>query len=328
LDLTAAIDGSGRYHVATVCDGGIRYLTSSDGVAWRETSLVPPVDRFEVDPQLALDGDTVYLADSLLAPTEGGCGDDGLQDVGVYTRFLKPPRTEWSTPVRVGAVGDRVQSFRVVDGVRHLTVTANDGGGPLFYESQSGPTLTRSPIPNAVTTSLRVGDDGHARIAYSTGHAIRYARVAGGQLSTATVASSTKTNLMAPSLVLGPGDRAYVTWIQDRDGGGGCAGIEAGPLDGIYFGTNAGGTWKTTRLVRTPGQVSLTLDPSRRIEVVTAGGSGMTAMVSVDGSSWTSTKLPGTATLINPLIRVNPQTGGAIIFAVDLDKGIYLLTGP
>jgi hypothetical protein len=114
--LTAAIDPAGRYHVAAVCDNAIHYLTSPDGTDWAETSFVAPVDRLEEDPQLTLDGDTVYMAYSLLAPTDGGCGDDGLQDVGVYTRSIRPPNGSWSDPVRVGTTGDRVQSFPVGTG--------------------------------------------------------------------------------------------------------------------------------------------------------------------------------------------------------------------
>jgi hypothetical protein len=327
--LTAAIDTLGRYHVASTCDGGIRYLTSADGIDWTETSFVPSIDRLEQDPQLTLDGDTLYLAYSVLAPTDGGCGDDGLQEVGVYTRSLKPPSRTWSEPVRVGAKGDRVQSFRVSDGVLHLTVIANESAGPLYYESQSGPNLAKMLIPDAVTTSLRVGDDGHARVAYAIGHAIRYARVDGTKLSTTTVAASTETYLQSPSLVLGPGDHAYMVWTQNADGGGGCVGPEPSPVDGVYFATDASGSWKTTRLTATPGEASLTLDPSSgRIEVVVNHGSGLTQYESVGGDDWTSTMVPGTTGLNGPLIRMNPVTGSVNIVAFDYDKGLYLVTRP
>ena len=328
--LTAAIDTAGHYHVAAVCDVGIRYLTSDDGKAWKETSFVPPIDRLEVDPQLTLDGDTVYLAYNRLAPTDGGCGDDGLQDIGVYTRSRHLPNGSWSSPVRVGGKADRVQSFRVDDGVLHLTITTDDGSGPLYYESQAGPVVSELLIPNAVSTSLRVGDDGHPRIAYATGHAIRYARVDGAKLAIETVAATDNTNLTSPSLVLGPGDRAYMIWTQTTDGGGGCVSPEPGPLDGLYFGTDAGGRWTTTRLSRTPGEASLTLDlSSGRVEVVVKNGPLLTEFSSVDGDSWASRKIPGTESMGNALIRVNPNTHGNGIFALKWDENgsdIYILT--
>lgn len=324
--LTAAIDVAGRYHIGAVCDGAIRYLTSDDASAWIETTFTAPTDRLEVDPLLTLDGDTVYLAYSRLAPEDGGCGDDGLQDIGVYTRSRHLPNGSWSDPVRVGGKGDRAQSFRVVGGVLHLTITADDGGGPLYYESQSGPVVSERLIPDAVTTSLRVGDDGLPRIAYATGHEIRYARVDGARLTTETVAASDETYLMAPSLVLGPGDHAYAIWTQTTDPGGGCAGPEPGPLDGTYFGTDAGGRWKTTRLTRSTGESSLTLDPaSGRIEVIVNDGS-FHHFVSVDGATWTRKKIAGTEGLGNPVLRVNPATGSVSVFAVKWEGGIYVLT--
>jgi hypothetical protein len=324
--LSAAIDADGRYHVAVDCGGEIRYLTSGDGTDWTETSFVPPIHRLETDPQITLDGDKVYLANSLLAPTDGGCGDDGYQDVGVYTRSKGAANGSWSDPVRVGVKGDRVQSFRVAGGVLHLTVTSADEGGPLYYESRSGSDLVRVPIPHAVTTSLRVGDDGHARIAYATGGAIRYARVERAHLSTTTIASSTKTNLMSPSLVLGPGDHPYIAWTQNVDNGGGCAGIEAGPLDGVYVATDASGKWTSHRITRTPGQASLTLDPATgRTHVVVVKDSGLTDYQSIGGSVWTSAKIPGTATLTDPLIRLDPLTGSVNVFGNDYDSGILVV---
>ena len=73
------------------------------------------------------------------------------------------------------------------------------------------------PIPHAQTTSLRVGDDGHARVAYSTGHEIRLARVDGRSVSSTVIASSDETNLRSPAMVLGPGDVPVVVWTQDVD---------------------------------------------------------------------------------------------------------------
>jgi hypothetical protein len=219
----------------------------------------------------------------------------------------------------------------VVGGVLHLTITTDDGGGPLYYESQAGPVVTQLLIPDAVTTSLRVGDDGHPRIAYATGHAIRYARVDGSHLTIETVAATDKTNLKSPSLVLGPGDRAYMIWTQTTDGGGGCVGPEPGPLDGLYFGTDASGTWKTTRLSRTENAASLTLDPvSGRIEVVVKNRLPLIEFTSVGGDKWTSKKIPGTSGMVDPLVRSNPKTHGVSVFAQkwsdDAGSRYYLLT--
>jgi hypothetical protein len=326
--MTAAIDDAGRYHVAAECDGGIRYLTSADGSSWKETSFVPPVDRLEVNPQITLDWNTVYIAYTRLAPVDGGCGADGLEDLGVYTQSRHLPDGGWTDPVRVGHKADHLQSFRVVDRVLHLTVSSQDGRGPIYYESQAGPVFTELQIPHAVSTSLRVGDDGHPRIAYATGHSIRFARVDGAKLAVETVAASDETNLVAPSLVLGPGDIAYMVWTQATDDGSGCAAPDPGPIDGVYFGTDAGGAWKTTRLSREPNLASLTFDPSSgRIDVVVDDGPSVTRFSSVGGKTWSSARVAGTVGMSAVAIRVNPVTHGLSLFTFKWDdSGIYLLT--
>ena len=91
-------------------------------------------------------------------------------------------------------------------GVLHLAVSTDDDGPP-FYESQSGETLTRFRIPKAWDASIRVGDDGLARIAYGTLAGIRYAKVDDGRLSSTKVFGSDQTFMFSPLLVLGPGDR-------------------------------------------------------------------------------------------------------------------------
>jgi hypothetical protein len=313
--LSATIDLAGRYHVASVCDGAIRYVSSMDGATWSEASFPPPVDRLEFYPQIAVDGDTVYLAYTRIAQTDGGCGDPGLQDLGVYVRSRHLPDSTWTEPVRIGSEGDGIQAFRAVGGVLHLTVTAADDG--VFYESSAGSALTRVGIPDALSASLRVGDDRHARIAYTTGHAIRYARVDGSELSILTVAATDETYLKAPALVLGPRDRGYLMWTQDVNQGGGCADIEPGPLDGTYVGTDATGQWASQRIAAVVNSGSFTLDPSTgRLHVIIAGPL-LTYFTSLGDGRWTSKELPGTERLEAPVIRLDPATGRPVVFGLD-----------
>lgn len=324
-NLAATIDETGRRHVVAVCDGGIRYLTSLNGTDWDETPFVPAIDRIETEPQIAVDGDTIYVAYSLLAPLEGGCGDPGLRDLGVYVRSRSRQSldAEWSDPMRVGKEGDRLQSFRAVDDVFHLTVTASDGQS-LFYQSQSSRDSTRIAIPGAISTSLRVGDDGHARIAYATGHAIEYARVEGDRLSIRTVAETDETFLNSPSLVLGAGDRAYVIWTQTTDPGGGCAGPEPGPLDGTYVAIQNGIGWDTERITKSQGQTSLTLDPATGgVDAIVAEG----AMIhfSSTGNGWNSETVPGSERVGSPSLRRDPATGALVVFGIGWETGVGLI---
>ena len=277
---------------------------------------MPAIDRIETEPQVAVDGDTIYVAYSLLAPLEGGCGDAGLRDLGVYIRSRSRQQLDaaWSDPVRVGREGDRLQGFRAVNGVFHLTVTVNDGES-TFYQSQSSGGSTRIAIPDATSTSLRVGDDGHARIAYATGHAIEYARVEGDRLTVRTVAETDETFLKSPSLVLGAGDRAYVIWTQTTDPGGGCAGPEPGPIDGTYVAIQNGTGWETERITKSEGQTSLTLDPATGgVDAVVAGGD--LTHFSSTGDGWKSESVPGSEDIGMPVLRRDPATGALVVFGI------------
>jgi hypothetical protein len=314
--LGATIDETGRRHVAATCDGGIRYLTSLNGTDWNETPFVPAIDRIETEPQVAVDGDTIYVAYSLLAPLDGGCGDAGLRDLGVYIRSRSRQQLDaaWSDPVRIGREGDRLEGFRAVNGVFHLTVTANDGQS-TFYQSQSSGGSTRIAIPDATSTSLRVGDDGHARIAYATGHAIEYARVEGDRLTVRTVAETDETFLKSPSLVLGAGDRAYVIWTQTTDPGGGCAGPDPGPLDGTYVAIQNGTGWETERITKSEGQTSLTLDlAAGGVDAIVAGGD--LTHFSSTGDGWKSETVPGSEDIGTPVLRRDPATGALVVFGI------------
>ena len=324
-ELVATIDPDGRHHIAAVCSEKIVYLVSNDGASWSKTTLDTPAHRLERDPQLAVDGDSIYLAYSRLAPTEGGCGDDGLRDVGVYVRSRHLPDGDWSEPARVGSAGDSLQTFRVRDGVEHLVVSANDGT-KVFYEAAAGASTTRIQLPNAISAAVRVGDDGHARIAYNTSHSIRYARVDGARLSTEAVATIKESYIWWPSLVLGAGDTPYVTWTQMSDGGGGCAGPGPNPIDGTYFGTASGDHWTTTRISKSTNGSVFTVDAdSGRIHALVGGIGGLRYFTSATGERWTSRTLPGTKSIFPAVVRVDPTSGELVVFASG-DKGIYVLT--
>ena len=320
--LTATVDATGRYHAAASCDGGIRYATSSDGVTWTTTSIVPGIDVHELGPQLAVDGSTIHLAFTRLAPDDGGCGDDGLRELGVIHQSRQLPDGAWSGQDMVGQQADALESFRVADGVIHATVRATDG---TFYVSEAGATGARIRIPDAVTTSLRVGDDGKARIAYATGKQLRLARVDGDRLTTASLVTTDDTNVMNPLLVLGPGNRAFVSWTQNRDEGGGCIDIGPGPLDGTFFGSDAGGSWASERVSDAVGPTSLTLDVTTgKAYVLVDDGSVLRYFTSNGTGTWTATEVPGSRDMHSAQIRLNPVTGAIAVFALDFD-GIHIV---
>jgi hypothetical protein len=320
--VVAAVDDAGRDHLAATCSHGngseLRYSDSTNGRTWKTATLKAPAGRYELDPQLALDRGKLYLAYSRVAPTDGGCGDDGLTDVGVYVRSRTLPDGAWSEPKRIGGVGDHVQSFRVSNSVLHATVTADDGSSTT-YETMTGDTLRRYTIGDATgQTSLRVGDDGKGRIAYESSKGIAFGMIAGDRFVSTTIPNS--RNGWDPVLALAPGNDAYLVWNRSYHGIG-CAGPGDQPEDGTYFATNAGGTWTSSRLTPQVGGASLSIDPATgevNVVVVSGGPVGQDGPRLIrfhrapNGTTWEHETVVKGA-IGSPVIRANPKTGALFV---------------
>ena len=312
----AAVDHDGRFHVVAGCDTRISYAVSTDGRRWTMHTFARPAHRLEVDPQIAVDGWTLYLAYTRLRPVDGGCGDDGLTDVGVYYRTKRLPDGAWSSAVRLGHVGDHLQSFRVVAGVIHETFVSGNGQGPVAYGRQAGSTFTQVRLPGAQATSLRIGDDGRPRIAFTTEHTVRLATVGtGGKLALTTLFDGTDMGVMGPSLVLGAGDRTYLTWTAQQPWGGGCADYERPfPKKGIYFGTDASGTWQVKRLSSVPGASSIALDAEAGIAyAVISQQRGLRYLARDAAGAWSWQDIPDTDPTSSVMLRHDPRTDSLLV---------------
>ncbi len=316
---SATIDGSGGFHVVVGCGMNVRYATSVDGRSWKTTLFRHPAHRFDVEPQIAVDGSTLYVAFTRLRPTDGACGDDGLADVGVFYRTRQLPSGPWSAPVRIGQVGDHLQSFRVSAGAVHETVVTRDGVGPIVYRKQAGGSTRSSRLQGAVETSLRIGDDGRARIAYSTGRTLRFATIdADGRVASRRIYDGRNLTVSSPTLVLGAGNHAYMTFTADRPYGGGCAepDFEDSRI-GTYFATDSSGTWNVKRLTRVPAETSLVVDVSTgRVDAILGGARALRGFVRTPAGRWTNAVVPLTADMSSPVIRRDPSTGALLLVAM------------
>jgi hypothetical protein len=227
--------------------------------------------------------------------------------------------------MRLGDEGDELQSLRVVDTLIYATVApgagAGDGTGAALVTNAEGPS-PRVDIPGATSTSLRIGDDGRPRIAYSTGDAIHVGTVDGEALTSSVVAEAADVNLVSPALVLAPGDVSSLVWTQTATEGEGCGGEAA--EEGTWFATDESGDWEVTRISELTGQKSLTLDVERNEAHVLLGtGDELHHLVRDAAGSWSSGLLPGGGT--NPAIRVDPATDALVAFAL-VDGQIRMFT--
>lgn len=258
-----AVDESGGRHLAAACGDGtsaISYAASADGgAAWDTSHLKPPAGRYELDPQLAFSGNTLFLAYTRVAPDDGGCGDDGLADVGVWYRTRTMPSGDWSEPTQIGRAADRLEALRVSGSVIHATVH-NDKDKSTAYVRVEGGAGARFAIGDARgSTALRIGDDGKARIAYESGKGIGYGSLDGDRFVGKTIVASGYAH--APVLTLAPGNTAYLLYAESYHDGG-CTEPDPLPTFGTYFATNAGGSWESSRLTTLIGSSSMTIDPA------------------------------------------------------------------
>ena len=310
--LFLAIDATGTSHLAATCDVSgvpeVRYASSTDGVHWTTATFARPAHTAELNGEIAIDGSTLYVASTRQVLADGGCGDDGMTDAGVFIRTRTLPGGTWSAPVRIGQAADALQSLRVANGVIHATVTSDDGARTWYERGPAGGTAVsqRVQIGDAAgAVSLRVGDDGIARIAYEGSGGIHFGTV-NGQVSAATIPNS--ANGFDPIFVVEPGNVADVLWNRGEHGPG-CAGAGSEPEDGTYFATNAGGSWKTTRLSKAIGASSVTTDPATGdlVAVIQVAGNPV-IFRSSDRSSWTHEILKGGDTWAQ-MLRVSSTTG-------------------
>lgn len=330
--VVAAIDNSGTGHVAANCDTNIRYAVSAAGGTWTVTDFMPPVDRLEKDPQIAFDGNTLYLAYTRMAATQGGCGDDGLRDLGVYYRVRTLPNGAWSDPKPIGPADDHIQSLRVNETI-HATVL-NDKDGKTYYETLNGSTYHRYLIANAAgPVSLRLGSDGRARIAYETkAGSLAYGVFRNSGFTTSVIPGS--TGGYAPILVLGKGNAAYVLWNRGYHGFG-CAEPGPGPRDGTYFGTNAGGQWVSSRLTTSQGALSLVVDArTGDVQALVAVGTRLLEYVKPPTAAWRHSTL-ATGFASPAVLREDPNTGALLVAYIGLGPGgvdgppaVYAMTRP
>ena len=320
---SAAIDDSGRAHVASECSGSIDYSVAN-GDRWQTTRLPHPADRIDKAPQLAFEGNTMYLGFTRVKILDGGCGDNGLSDVGVNVRQRELPAGDWKSPQRIGSPTDGLVALRVVDSTIHLLVK-DRSDNRLYYETFQDGTLGRYRLPGAVGgASLRIGDDGRARIVYEGGQNLQYAVFDGSGFTHAGIPGSSLG--WGPSLVLDPQNHAHAIWMRSYHDGG-CAEPEPESWFGTYYGSNETGTWTYRRLSSQTNGASLTLDTETgRIHVALSGRLGIRYLTKLGSGPWRETRITTKADWA-PIIKLDQRTGKLLVVYNGSEGEISAVTG-
>jgi hypothetical protein len=331
----ATVDGSSHFHVASICDGRLRYASSIDGRSWKTSSFAAPPDGFDFDLQLAVDGTTLYLAYTHIRPTDGDtCGGPTAGLIGIHTvhyRTRALPDGRWSAPARLAQAVEHVQSLRVVDGTMHVTFD-NGNGGRVSYASIRGSSISETRLPEAESTALRVGDDGRPRIAFTAGGTVRLATLTGaGRFSTTTVFSADDVWVSSPVLVLGSGDHAYVSWSAIASANeAGCYEPPPPTHEGTWFATDADGKWATKRLSKDIGTATLAVDvETGRLHATYNDSRGIRYVTRAADGTWSGSRLKGFAGFAGSVLRRDPATGTLLLVGSSDDEakpGIYAFT--
>src|SRR6476620_9115141 len=252
-EFAVAIDPKSRYHVVTSC--GLRYsVTNSDG-AWTTTPLG---DSKEQQPLIAFDRNQAYIAYWRVLPNDPDtcAGKDAfLPSAGVYYRRRTLPDGGWSRPIPFGQKGDHLQAFRVDGGVLHAVVWSEASGRTFYVRSTQDPVVSaRHRIEADGPVSLRIGDDGRARVAYWGGGSLRYGTFNGSGFSTSKISNGPTDG--PAMLVLGSGNQPHVAYTIVPPSQG-CGDGEQLTRAGTYYGTMVDGKWTSQRVTKELGLSSL-----------------------------------------------------------------------
>jgi hypothetical protein len=308
---TAAIDSSSRYHVAAECDGAIHYYVSIDsGRSWKARVFAHPAGRMDLDPKIGFDGDVAYVAFTRIIP-DGGCGGGRGPSVGVYYRSRVLPGGAWSAAKRIGPAADTLESFQVQGGILHATVAGKDA--LPYYETLQGSAQKRYAISDEWVdgTSMSIGTDGRARIAYAGKGGIQYARFTGSGFSTRKVPGTTVWDHHAV-LSLDAGDKSHIVWTRNEP-----ATCGESPV-GTWYASNASGSWVTQRITKAVGDTSIAADDATgRVRVLVGSEAGVRYYKRMSDGSWKGTTLASASWAHSPELSRDPATAAILVVYID-----------
>jgi hypothetical protein len=304
------IDASSRYHVVD-CD--MRYSVGNGDGEWTTTSLG---DSKAQEPLIAFDGNRAYVAYWRILPWDPDTcgGDQPGPSAGVYFRRRTLPDGAWSKAIAFGRKGDHLEALRVDGGVLHAIVWNDISGRTFYVKATQNPVVSaRHRIDADGDVSLRVGDDGRARVAYWRRGSLRYGTFNGSGFSISKVSDGPTDGPAA--LVLGAGNQPHVAYTIVRPTYGCGDGIDQPSRAGTYYATMVNGKWTSRRITKKVGFPSLALDPGTgRVFVLVDN----VVHTKAPNGGWETARLP--AGIENPVMRIDPATGRLLVMYVDYNS--------
>ncbi|MGH2465675.1 MAG: hypothetical protein ACRDGI_09475, partial [Candidatus Limnocylindrales bacterium] len=322
--LSLVVDAAGGAHAAFSCSGVIRVAESSDaGRTWHVTEVTPPAGEKDLDPKVAVDATTLYVGYTRVVPDEG-CGSTGSTSVSVAYRSRPLAGGAWASGHSFGASGDHVDVIVAAGGTLHFAI---EDPTRVAYVAIHGGTTQLTTITKEVGVAapgLAVAGNGTVHVADQVAKGVGFGTLGTSGFSTVIVPSSDAG--WAPLLAQAAGNAMDLVWVRAPEPGG-CATRDSEPRDGIYFGTNAGGTWKVTRVTTDTGTVALAVAPtSGRAHVLVSGDDPnsccpmspgtLTDYVGRGSGPWAKTVLLPT-TVSSSVIGIEPSTGKPIVLYQD-----------
>ena len=304
-DVDLALDTDGVQHVVAECNGNVRYVADVGGT-WDMVTFSHPEARVDVQPHIAVEENTIYVAYTRLI------AESDAPPIGIYYRLRRLDGATWSTAVRLGDSGDRIDDFVVVAGTIHATITSR--GGDIFYVRGTPGALTRYRLPGASGRAVvRMGDDGAPRFVYEAANRLRYAVFHGTAFDWSAI-PGTDAGSVGPALALDGESKAHVTWTHIRVSGA----TTVAAADGVFYATNASGEWTDPEVRRVSGAIgrsALALNPiTGRPHVIVGGTTGVRYYTPAATGAWTPLTLTeqGAGDIDAAVRAVGSASGGAI----------------
>jgi hypothetical protein len=284
FEISAAVDSTNAVDIAAAGRNGLWFISNRSG-SWVATRILTnPTNKHYMQPSLALDSnDRVYIAFA-----RSSCDDctPGSSD-GIYllTDKGRTRGTFASTPTKIAPSTSAEPSLAVGGGhvyFAYQSACCSPGPlPPLWFKTNASGSWTVSQITgHGDSPSLKLGSNGHVRVAYAkpTGIGFAAATTTTGSFSHVTLPGTSGSDGF-PQLALASNNAPNVAWMH--------ANVSTAT---VRFSRRVSGTWTSVADVATSStldSISLTLDATDHPELAIGTDPGSVRVARRASGVWT-----------------------------------------